>query len=232
MKKFAFLILFFGLNAVAQDLSSSVIFAQENTLSIEELGEPSNVDVEKFDANVFDTKSWLNQFPLVIVINKANSGRTKQSLRMFKNGELIFTTKVSTGREQWEKKKRAFWKHGPKNSYFSSTNTGYFRVQWQDPMHKSKLWGTYMPYASFFDGGIAIHQAPKGTEGALGSRASGGCVRASGQAAAYIFAQIQQVGRGLSPSFNRDGSVVRNQDGTVRMFNGFKTVVIVENVVE
>lgn len=232
MKKFAVLVLMFGLNAFAQEANNSVLFSEENMASVEELRAASDVYVKGFDANIFDTNSWINEFPLVIVINKANSGRTKQTLRLFKNGELIYTTKVSTGREQWEKKKVAFWKHGPKNSYFSSTNTGYFRVQWQSQMHKSKLWGTYMPYASFFDGGIAIHQAPGGTEGKLGSRASGGCVRASQQAAAYIFAQIQAAGQGPTPSFNRDGSLVLDANGNPRKFNGYRTLVIVENIVE
>lgn len=231
MKKFAVLVLMFGLNAFAQDNSSSVLFAEENTLSVEELNFSGDVRALQFDANVFDSNTWLNHFPLVIVINKANTGRTKQTLRMYKNGELVYTTLVSTGRETYERKK-GFWKKGPKYAYFSSTNTGYFRVQWQSLMHKSKLWKTYMPYASFFDGGIAIHQVPGGYEGKLGTRASGGCVRVSKQAAPYIYNQIQAAGRGLTPSFNRNGSAVYSKTGDFAMFNGYRTVVIVEDVVE
>jgi lipoprotein-anchoring transpeptidase ErfK/SrfK len=178
-------------------------------------------------AQLNDPTSWVSEFEIVIVINKASKGATKQTLQMYRRGTLILTTKVSTGREQLEKPKFIFW--GPKHTYYSSTNDGYYSPHWLVPLHHSKLWGTDMPWAVFFDDGIAIHQAPPKSEGALGYRASGGCVRVGRDVASYIFNTVQSSGEGLVPKFNRDGSVVRDSHGEIVREQKLRTLIVVED---
>lgn len=227
-------------------LFASQVFAQEklNDFDIRDIqqtlqmevetfnGSEAQTKVQKFDPIVFGTNSWINEFELVIVINKANTGSTKQTMVVYKKGQKVLETKVSTGREQYEAKRKYFWKHGPKTSYFSSTNTGYFTPTFTSRMHKSQLWRSYMPFSVFFDGGTAIHQAPEGTEDRLGSRASGGCVRTSEQSASFIYSAVNAAGQGMIPAFSQNGQPLLQANGDVQRREGYKTLVIVEDVVE
>lgn len=191
--------------------------AQENPAGVE------------FDEVYFSTGHWVNDFTNVIVIDKATQGLTAQSLKIYKNGQLIFTAKTSTGREQVEQERASIFHHGPKFSYYSTTGTGYFNVSWTDIDHKSDLWKTKMPYSVFFNEGIAMHQAPVGTENLLGKRASGGCVRLTENAASFVYDQVLDAGRGLVPTFNRLGQPVLDNAGNYVKKIGFKTLVIVLN---
>lgn len=202
--------------------------------TVESLPEQSdeNFQMEPFRAeDLLNSSDWKAEFTNVIVINKSNAGASKQRLRLFQNGVLVFETQVSTGREQWEQARRWPWQKGPKRSYFSSTNIGYYTPTWIERLHKSQLWGSDMPYSIFFDEGIAIHQAPEGTEGKLGSRASGGCVRVGPDAASYIFEQVKSIGQGWIPKFARSGSPLRQENGDLDRRQGYKTLIIVEDLV-
>jgi len=88
-----------------------------------------------------------------------------------------------------------------------------------------------MPYAIFFNGGIALHQAPKGTEGDLGTKASGGCVRLPGSLASDLFARIQDTKGSKNPRFNVNGTAMLDKDGH-QMYaknEGFSTLIVVKN---
>lgn len=190
-----------------------------------------SVDLQAFDAAVFqDRTHWINEYELVIVINKAKVGATKQTLIAYKNGVEALRTKTSTGRERVEAKRTLFKWHAPKKTYFSATNTGYFNVGWMDPSHKSKLWGTVMPWAIFFDGGIAVHQAPEGTEGALGKRASGGCVRISRKVAPTVYQMVLDAGKGLVPDVNQRGEVKKDSNGQILRKKDHRTLFIVQDI--
>jgi hypothetical protein len=116
--------------------------------------------------------------------------------------------KVSTGRDAFEKKGEH---HSQKDSW-TVTPTGYYPMQHFSLKHKSesysaagcdsaiaKFFGavfrkqfcTYMEFAMFFNGGIALHKAIPGTEGVLGHKASGGCVRMPAALAEYLFYNIK-----------------------------------------
>ncbi|MGE3756472.1 MAG: L,D-transpeptidase [Pseudobdellovibrionaceae bacterium] len=199
--------------------------------SIESLDMGHSVTLPAFDAAVFqDRTHWINEFEVVILINKSSKGSTKQSLVLYKNGVETLKTKVSTGREKIEKKRTLFRWHAPKKTYFSTTNTGFFGVLWMNTLHKSKLWGTEMPYAVFFDGGIAVHQAPEGTEGALGKRASGGCVRVSKNVASTIYSYIFHAGKGSVPQFTQTGEPKRDANGNIVRKSDYKTLIIVQDI--
>ncbi len=109
---------------------------------------------------------------------------------------------------------------------------GYFDVDKLDENYFSNLWKTWMPFAVFFESGIATHQAPAGTEPNLGKRASGGCVRMHPNYAPVIFNTVKSAGMGLIPVIKRDGTLKTTAQGDVVRTQGYKTLVIVQNVVK
>lgn len=88
----------------------------------------------------------------------ARVDQSAQRMQVYVRGALAYDWPVSTAR-------RGF-----------VTPNGQFRVGWMAPMWRSRKYhGAPMPHAMFFRGGYAIH----GTDqvGALGRRASHGCIR-------------------------------------------------------
>jgi hypothetical protein len=195
---------------------------------------PIDFPTRAFSEADFKNYPWLKEFKNVIVINKANEGSDRQSLRFYENQKLIMLTKVSSGREEFEEGCKPGQNpkadHCSLRAYWSTTPTGYFDVDKLEENYYSNLWQTWMPYAVFFESGIATHQAPAGTEGKLGKRASGGCVRMHPNMAPVLFSYVQKAGKGLVPKINRDGSVAKTKHGDTVRWQGFRTLVIVHNV--
>ncbi len=197
---------------------------------------PSDYVARPFVESDFSTQPWLKEFTNVIVINKANSGKDKQTLRVYVNGVVSKITRISSGRETFEKgcskgqdpKKD----HCSKRAYWSQTPTGYFDIDELVENYFSNLWQTWMPYAVFFESGIATHQAPGGTEGNLGSRASGGCVRMHPSMAPVLFAMVKNAGKGLVPKVGRNGEVLKTAQGDIIRWQGYKSLVIVHNTIK
>lgn len=156
------------------------------------------------------------EYPVVVYVNKAASGPLAQQIIVKHGGRVIFHEKISTGREKNEKPPSG-------RNYFSTTPTGFFTPTTLSRDHKSSLWDADMPYAIFFNGGIAIHQVPGSAVKALGTRASGGCVRAPEHVASRLFEIVEREGRGLVPVINRDGTVSKSRQ--VR----YKTLIVVED---
>lgn len=190
----------------------------------------ANPKIEPFQSSWFDDKSWLNEFDIVIVIDKEKKGEAAQTMHVFEHGNLTNIFKVSTGRERWEPQNTDPNVHGAARGYISTTPTGYYNVEYTERKHHSNLWQSDMPFAVFFNGGIAMHQAPVGTEKKLGQRASGGCVRLAEENAEYIFKAVNFAGRGLIPQIDRLGKPVLDADGNIKHIRGYKTLVIVEDV--
>ena len=88
-----------------------------------------------------------------------------------------------------------------------------------------------MPYAIFFNGGIAIHEAPKGTAGMLGKKASGGCVRLPESLASDLFYRINETDGAKIPRFTVDGLPMLDEAGNQRYAtkSGFSALIIVQN---
>ncbi len=195
---------------------------------------PSDYVSRPFFETDFSTQPWLKEFTNVIVINKANVGSDKQTLRVYVNEKLREFTRVSSGREKFEKGCAAGQDpkkdHCSKRSYWSQTPTGYFDIDELVENYFSNLWQTWMPYAVFFESGIATHQAPGGTENNLGARASGGCVRMHPSAAPVLYAMVKNAGKGLVPKFGRNGEVLKTAQGDVIRWQGYKSLVIVQNI--
>jgi len=243
MKIFTLAILFFAsifLQAQVFDLaiqnSTENSTEDSNQNLVDTLNPSSEFQAREFSESDFKTYSWMNEFTNIIVINKANQGDDRQTLRLYVNGKLSEITKISTGRETFEKGcapgQDPKTNHCSQHPYWSRTPLGYFDVDTIDENYFSKLWQTWMPYAVFFEPGIATHQAPAGTEPNLGKRASGGCVRSHPSMAPVIFAAVKAAGSGLVPVINRDGSLKTTAHGDVIRTQGFKTFVIVQNIIK
>lgn len=196
---------------------------------------PIEVDVD-FTESTFQTSPWVNEFHYVIVVNKANKGREAQTIKVYEYGKLIRETKVSTGRDQFE---RAGENHAKRDSW-TVTPTGYYTPTFLSKNHRSSAYGgifsgifggTKMPFAIFFNGDIALHEAPKGTESMLGKKASGGCVRLPSALAPELFERVEATSGSRIPAFNVDGTIKTDNNGNYayREKSGYSALIIVKN---
>jgi hypothetical protein len=102
---------------------------------------------------------------------------SKQKMDVIVVGYHEFSWDISTARRGYE------------------TPPGKFRVNWMTPMHYSEQYDlSPMPYAIFFNEGIAIH----GTDAIerLGQPASHGCVRLHPENARILYQLVELYGRG------------------------------------
>lgn len=127
---------------------------------------------------------------LVIAINKAAKGPDAQTMKVFENGVEILSQKISTGKET-----RVTSTSG--KTYVSTTPKGYFRPTKMYTDYLSYTWNAPMPNAVFFVGGIAIHATT--AVNALGTRASGGCVRTRLETSKFIREKVMETGMGSQP---------------------------------
>lgn len=226
-----------SLSFLALILSFNLAFAGYFEGETESLTRPIDVEVD-FQESYFQTKPWINEFHYVVVVNKANEGSDAQSINVYEFGQKIISSKVSTGRDQFEKK----GEHHSKRDSWTVTPTGYYTPTFLSKDHRSSAYGgifskitggTKMPFAVFFNGDIALHQAPKGTEGDLGRKASGGCIRLSQETAENVFNRISEVKSVKIPDFKVDGSIDLDANGkyAYKKNTGFSALVIVINKV-
>ena len=214
-------------------VSASVAFSQDE--GIVSNGRPVDVNVS-FDQSTFESQPWTKEFRYVIVVNKANTGKEAQTVKVYEYGQLISTQKASTGRDAFERKGE---NHSKRDSW-TVTPTGYYTPTFLSRLHKSSAYGgkfswltggTKMPFAIFFNGGIALHERPNGTEGMLGKKASGGCIRLPAGFAEELFTRVQETAGSRNPRFNVDGTPILDAAGK-QMYatkDGYSTLVVVQN---
>ncbi|MGZ3788393.1 MAG: L,D-transpeptidase [Bacteriovorax sp.] len=198
---------------------------------------PVDVNVS-FDESYFELFPWIKEFHYVVVVNKAESGKEAQSIKVYEFGKMIIESKVSTGRDEYERA----GEHHSKRDAWSVTPTGYYTPTYLDKDHRSTAYGgkwsrifggAKMPYAIFFNDGIALHQAPKGTESQLGTNASGGCVRLSSAVAPELFERVSETSGARNPKFTVDGKVKLDAKGNYEYseVRGYSALIIVQNKV-
>lgn len=171
-----------------------------------------------FSTEDFTSKPWMRDFRYVIVVNRSDKGPNKQSMRVYENGYLIINTKVSTGRENFEmKRKNRVCAGAPPKSYWSNTPTGYYTPKFLSIDHKSSSWDADMPFAVFYDveNGLALHEVYPKYQKYLGSRASGGCTRIGIGIAEDIFNRISLTAGSNAPLVNKDGTPVVDAEGKI-----------------
>ena len=102
--------------------------------------------------------------PIVVIANRAPKGSANdaQRAKVFIDGVLVKTYKVSTGRTG----------HPSRTGYFRPTYTNHFRFYNE---YYSGKYGSRMAKAIFYSGGYAIHHTDSVQK--LGQRASAGCIR-------------------------------------------------------
>lgn len=216
--------------------TASVAFSQEDG-GIVSASRPVDVDVT-FNESTFESQPWTKEFRYVIVVNKANTGKEAQTIKVYDQGQLIITEKVSTGRDQFERK----GEHHSKKDSWTVTPTGYYTPNYLSENHRSSAYGgrfswltggTKMPFAIFFNGGIALHERPNGTEGQLGTKASGGCIRLPDTLASDLFRRVQSTEGSKNPRFNVDGTPKLDAEGKqlYATNTGYSTLIIVQNKV-
>lgn len=202
----------------------------------------------RFSERDFMNKPWMRGFRYVIVINKSEYGSLAQTMRVYDNGYLIHQTKVSTGREGFELRRKSKECTGaPAKSYWSQTPTGFYTPKYLSKDHTSSSWDSDMPFAIFFDidNGLALHQVHSKYKDYLGNRASGGCIRQDKETAENLFNLVKETEGAVVPEVNVDGTPVLDEQGNVKYsnqqfwtnsrtgelvkFNTFSALIIVEN---
>lgn len=183
-------------------------------------------------------KNLLQNHRVVIVVNKAASGPGAQTMTIYENEAQVFSTKVSTGKEELVTSTSG-------KTYVTTTPNGYYRPYKMYTDYMSYTWKAPMPNAVFLVGGIAIHATGKSNYAKLGSRASGGCVRTTLEDSKLVRETVMNTGRGSAPGnyvIKRESadrniitgnmvsvSAISKFDGskTGKMINSWDTVVLV-----
>lgn len=170
-------------------------------------------------------QKWLNgDYSDVLVKTGRRSGIDHRPLRIeiikeyqvayvYEYGQRTHQFLVSTGRDRMETAKSG-------KVYRSATPAGVFEIDWMTRNHRSKTWDADMPFAMFFNGGIALHATFPKYYGSLGrptgttytaedgstqvASGSGGCVRFSMADAETIYNLVLQ--------YKRSGTVVVVKD--------------------
>ncbi|MBP9682510.1 MAG: L,D-transpeptidase [Bacteriovorax sp.] len=215
--------------------TSFSLFALDMEGAFQTFARPIDVKIS-FEESEFEARPWIKEFRYVVIVNKATSGKEAQSIKVYEYGQLIIKGKVSTGRDQFEEAGT----HHSKHDSWTVTPTGFYTPTYLSKNHRSSSYGgrfswlvggTKMPYAIFFNDGIALHQAPKGTESQLGSKASGGCVRLSKDIAPDLFNRINETEGSRIPKFSVDGTVQLSSDkeDSYVYKKGFSALIIVQS---
>ena len=167
------------------------------------------------DASIFG-------YELVVVIDKAKDGQT---FKVYKNGELVGDWMTSTGRElkeAEETKSGSYSRMITPTGIFTPTKGRLYEN------YTSYTWKTDMPYAIFFNGGVAIHETNQTQY--LGSRASGGCVRLHEDVAEDFFKMVKfESGMGKTVALDRNGCVKKTTEGMPQVVEGYRTLIIVRD---
>ena len=197
-------------------LSHSVLQSEDESMIVKSAPLQTGEAETPFAAKAED----LNRSKVVIIINKAPHGPTAQTMRVFVDGKILYRWKISTGREKTETATSG-------RVYFTTTEVGYFHPYLLEENHHSKTWDADMPYAIFFDGGIATHATTH--EDHLGHRASGGCVRNTLEHAKTLYELVENIGQKEIPMLNHDGSTKPDSYGDPLTDNLYDVLIIVEN---
>lgn len=187
--------LLFSANLFASNIESSFLDSEHynpNDPNIEELLEAyddyyfksTGIDPHLEEDMVYLAGSSCkrNSCPVYINVNLTN-----QTARLYNNGSLLGTYKVSGG----------------------NTSKGHYTKRW-DGNPNSRIYNKYssskypggdfnglgnMPYAMFYYKGFAIHGTPKGNWSRLGREASHGCIRMHPETAKTLNRLVRKYGR-------------------------------------
>lgn len=161
-------------------------------------------------------------FPVVVLVNKANSGPTAQTMKVYHRGVLTYTFKVSTGRETPENAKSG-------RQYFSTTSVGWYAPTRTYDKYYSNTWLAWMNNSIFFNGGLALHATTPDHFKELGHRASGGCVRLHPKDAKVLYDLVLGEGKGQVPAYTVDGKILKSAFGQIKFREHWNTLIIIQD---
>ena len=126
------------------------------------------------------------------LVPKRSNLNDAQTLRIYRNGQLIRKTKISTGRGSFQLRGRKAHCEQPLESYHTYTEPGYFNFQALEKDYKSKSYDADMPNAMFYHRGrgLALHAALESKIPYLGTPHSGGCTRMDPLSAESLYESI------------------------------------------
>jgi hypothetical protein len=232
---------------IAPDTAAPSASISQSQASIPPGPGPSTDEIAAVEQRLEDnlTPEMIENFELFLYVSKAARGPVAQHMYVFEKQpggdlDLTYDWLVSTGREKVEynaagRKLPSFTPAG----YFELDPHRFYKSYW------SHQWNEPMPYSMFFNWirngqktGLAIHSASADDIALLGTRASAGCIRLPPDAARTLFELIRTNYRGLAPRFainhrtgtmSRDGIVLHDPAGHVRMAEGYKVLVFIED---
>jgi peptidoglycan hydrolase-like protein with peptidoglycan-binding domain len=107
--------------------------------------------------------------------------KTQKMFRFYDNGTLVRQWSIQVGPEKGQKE----------YGRYSSTRLGTFTVQRMERNHVSSEYGTPMPYAMFFDQGIAFHPSNYFAEAGYANSSYGCVTNAKPADSAWLFAHTK-----------------------------------------
>jgi lipoprotein-anchoring transpeptidase ErfK/SrfK len=184
-------------------------------------------------------------FDLFMYVSKSNRGPLAQQMYVFQrdtDGRIIpyAAWQVSTGREKVELHRERKVRTTTPEGIFALSPKRFHKRYW------SSSWdGAPMHYAMFYDmmhngnqSGLAIHAAiGRDKIRRLGRRDSAGCVRLLPKHAKELFYKVRNTTQGRVPvlamnergSTDRWGRAERDETGAMRLQDGYRALVFVEN---
>lgn len=138
-----------------------------------------------------------------------------QTVRIYRNGQLIRKTKISTGRGSFQLRGRKAHCEQPVESYHTYTEPGYFNFQELIKDYKSKSYDADMPNAMFYNmgRGLALHAALAVKIPYLGTPHSGGCTRMDPDTAESLYEAILATENSTIPVIDILGNPVLDARG-------------------
>lgn len=152
-----------------------------------------------------------------------------QTMRIYRNGQLIRKAKISTGRGSFQLRGRKAHCEKPVESYHTYTEPGYFNFQELRKDYKSKSYDADMPNSLFYNmgRGLALHAALPTKIPYLGAPDSGGCTRMDPDTAETLFESILATENSTIPVIDILGNPVLDARGQMT-YKRSETVIYAE----
>lgn len=193
---------------------------QNSPLAVDE----SRANAESFILRYQEEANKIKRFGEVVYERNARGERVPkrsglqqtQTLRIYRYGQLIRLSQISTGRGSFQKRGRKPHCEQPFESYHTYTEPGYYTFQDLKKEYKSKSYDADMPNSLFYNvgRGLALHEVNLDAKIAqLGAPASGGCTRMDPDTAASLFESVRATENSTIPVIDVYGRPVLDAMG-------------------
>ncbi|MFN8847178.1 MAG: L,D-transpeptidase [Bdellovibrionales bacterium] len=177
--------------------------------------------VKSFGELVYERNSRGERVP------KKSGLKEAQTIRIYRNGQLIRMAQISTGRGSFQKRGRRPHCEQPFESYHTFTEPGYYTFQDLIKDYKSKSYDADMPNSLFYNvgRGLALHEVSLDAKIAtLGAPASGGCTRMDPDTAESLYEAVLATENSTIPVIDIYGRPVLDANGQLTYKNSEEVV--------